>query len=65
MDSVEVPEYLLESLIANTEFLLTALPDDGDAVEKLRRMLEGDLVQANALLAASLSGSAESLPVHT
>ena len=53
MDSVQVSACLLESLIANTEFLLTALPDDGDAVEKLRQMLERDLLQANALLAAS------------
>ena len=60
MDSVQVSACLLESLIANTEFLLTALPDDGDAVEKLRQMLERDLLQANALLAAIQDGSAES-----
>mgnify|MGYP003435745847 CR=1 FL=1 len=53
MDSVQVSACLLESLIANTEFLLTALPDDGDAVEKLRRMLEGDLLQAMELLTSS------------
>ena len=58
MDSVQVSACLLESLIANTEFLLTALPDDGDAVEKLRQMLERDLLQARELLAASQDESA-------
>ena len=58
MDVVEIPIHLLASLIANTEFLLTALPTEGDAVEKLRQMLERDLLQANALLAAIQDGSA-------
>ena len=60
MDSVQVSACLLASLIANTEFLLTALPTEGDAVEKLRLMLERDLLQARELLAAIQDGSAES-----